>query len=273
MILSLDVEGLRTPEQVRAFLDGNDAVVFQPASRSEAHAFVSRMLSRFGYAGLDRPDRGLLKRFPGKATGLSRAQVTRLVAQFLKTGCVVDRRGGGPRRPFERRYTAADIRLLAEVDATLGQMAGPATRAIMRREFEVCGDERYRRMARPRRAVPRHRLRARGRQSRLTRRTMRGAAHGRSSPMTPHRPRNRSPPGGDGAHGRCPRDGCRDRERWRPIPPAGGHHPRPQRGVVTRPSRVRFADRDASGTRAAFNTPPQQNRLGFPPPARRPDRP
>ena len=147
MILSLDVEGLRTPEQVRAFLDGNGAVVFQPVSRSEAYAFVSRMLSRFGYAGLDRPDRGLVKRFLGKATGLSRAQVTRLVAQYLKTGRVVDRRGGGPRRPFERRYTAADIRLLAEVDATLGQMAGPATRAIMRREFEVYGDERYQRMA------------------------------------------------------------------------------------------------------------------------------
>ena len=35
------------------------------------------------------------------------------------------RRRGAPRWPFERRYTAADIRLLAEVDATLGQPRVP----------------------------------------------------------------------------------------------------------------------------------------------------
>lgn len=109
MILSLDVERLRTPEQVRAFLDGNGPVDFQPVCRSEGYAFVSRMLSRFDYARLGRPDRGLVKGFLGKATGLSRAQVTRLVGQFVKTGRVEDRRRGAPRRPFERRYTPAGV--------------------------------------------------------------------------------------------------------------------------------------------------------------------
>ena len=72
-------------------------------------------------------------------TGLSRAQMTRLVGQHRATGRVTDRRGGAPVRPFERRYTGADIRLLAEADAALGDMSGPATRAVMRREFEVFG--------------------------------------------------------------------------------------------------------------------------------------
>jgi len=147
MILSLHVERLRTPEQVRAFLEGNEPVDFKPVSRKEAYAFVSRTLTRFDYARLGKRDRGLVKGLLGKATGLSRAQVTRLVGQFVKTGQVVDRRGGAPQRPFERRYTAADIRLLAEVDATLGQMAGPATRAVMRRELEVFGDARFARLA------------------------------------------------------------------------------------------------------------------------------
>ena len=117
MILSLDVERLRNPEQVRAFLDGNEPVDFQPVSRSEAYAFVSRMLSRFDYTRLGKSDRGLVKAFVGKATGLSRSQVTRLVGQFVKTGQVVDRRRG-------------------------------ATRQVMRREFEVYGDIRYVRLAR-----------------------------------------------------------------------------------------------------------------------------
>ena len=58
-----------------------------------------------------------MKGFLAKATGLSRAQLTRLVRQFPTTGRIADRRVGAPRRPFERRYTAADIRLLAEADA------------------------------------------------------------------------------------------------------------------------------------------------------------
>ena len=62
-----------------------------------------------------------MKGLLGMATGMSRAQVTRLVGQFVGTGQVVDRRGGAPPRPFERPSTAADIRLLAEADATLGQ--------------------------------------------------------------------------------------------------------------------------------------------------------
>ena len=147
MILSLDVERLHTLDQVRAFLDGNEPVDFKHRSREEAYAFVQRMLARFGYARLGKADKGALKRFLGKTTGLSRAQLTRLVHQYLATGRIVDRRGGPPARPFGRRYTAADIRLLADVDATLGQMAGPATREVMRREHEVFGDERFARLA------------------------------------------------------------------------------------------------------------------------------
>ena len=98
MILSLHVERLRTPEQVRAFLDGSEPVDFNPVSRDEAYAFVSRTLTRFDYARLGKPDMGLVKGFLGKATGLSRAQLTRLVRQFAKTGQVVDRCGGGHAR-------------------------------------------------------------------------------------------------------------------------------------------------------------------------------
>lgn len=53
MILSLDVERLRTPEQVRAFLDGSEPVDFNPVSRAEA--FASRTLTRFDYARLGKP--------------------------------------------------------------------------------------------------------------------------------------------------------------------------------------------------------------------------
>ena len=147
MILSLGIERLHTLDQVRAFLAGSEPVDFSPRSREEVYVFVQRMLARFDYARLGKADKGAVRRFLAKTTGLSRAQLTRLVGQYLDTGRIVDRRGGAPARPFARRYTPADIRLLAEVDATLGQMAGPATREVMRREYEVFGDERFERLA------------------------------------------------------------------------------------------------------------------------------
>ena len=50
----------------------------------------------------------------------------------------------GATRPFERGYTAAAIRLFGEVDETLGGLCGPTTRRVMRRQYEVFGDERLR---------------------------------------------------------------------------------------------------------------------------------
>ena len=146
MISGLDAERLRTLDDLRAFLGGSDPVAFRPVDRREAYAFARRVLVRFRYAELPRAGKGLVKEFLGKVTGLSRAQLTRLVGQHARTGRIEDRRRG-PARPFERRYTAADIRLLAEVDEILGERSGPATRRVMQREFEEYGRRSFERLA------------------------------------------------------------------------------------------------------------------------------
>ena len=144
--MRLDAERLRTLDDMRAFLEGSDAVAFRPLDRRETYEFVRRVLVRFRYGEMGKAGKGLVKEFLGKVTGLSRAQLTRLVGQYARTGTVTDRRRG-PARPFERRYTAADIRLLAEVDETLGELSGPATRRVMQREFEEYGRRSFERLA------------------------------------------------------------------------------------------------------------------------------
>ena len=62
-----------------------------------------------------------MRRFAGKVSGWSRAQLTRLIAQYRATGRLRDRRGP-PRRPFPRRYAREDIRRLAQVDALHGTL-------------------------------------------------------------------------------------------------------------------------------------------------------
>ena len=148
MIVTLQTERVRTLDQVRAFVEGSEAVDFTGADRGSVYEFVRRALVRLDYGQLGKSDKGLVRRYLAKVTGLSRAQLTRLIGQHRETGRIEDRRGGAPTHPFERRYTRAGIRLLAVVDAAMGQMSGPATRALMRRQYEMFGDGRFERLAR-----------------------------------------------------------------------------------------------------------------------------
>ena len=82
---------------------------------------------------LGKAARGLVRRYIEKMTGLSRAQVTRLIARYTASGRVqatVYRR-----RRFPQRYTRADIELLASVDEAHETLSGPATRRILEREL------------------------------------------------------------------------------------------------------------------------------------------
>ena len=148
MIVTLQTQRVRTLEQVRRVAEGNEPVDFAVADRESAYAFIRRALVEFSYTTLSKSDKGAVKAYLAKMTGLSRAQLTRLMAQHRNTGRICDHRDGGPAQPFEWRYSAADVRLLAEVDAALGQRCGPATRAVLRRQFELFADERFERLAR-----------------------------------------------------------------------------------------------------------------------------
>ncbi len=148
MIVTLRTERIRTLDQLRAFLEGNEAADFQPTRRDSAYALVRRTLVRFEYHGLRKPDKGLVKRYLEKVTGLSRAQVTRLIRQHRRTGHIRDHRGKPPANAFARRYTYLDAALLAEVDEAFGQLSGPATKVILWRMFHVYGDVRFERLAR-----------------------------------------------------------------------------------------------------------------------------
>ena len=65
MLVDIQTRRLRTIEQLRAFVEGNEAVTFQPEGRDQAYAFVDEILSRFDYRRLGRADKGVVLRFTG----------------------------------------------------------------------------------------------------------------------------------------------------------------------------------------------------------------
>lgn len=141
----MDDSEAKSLEQIRAFLAGSDGVRFAGQGRAEVYRWVERTLVRHEYGSLSRGDKGLVRRYLSRMTGLSRAQVTRLITGFGKTGRV--KAVVYQRSRFARRYTAADVNLLAYVDHAHGNLSGPATRRILEREYEEYGQAAYQRLA------------------------------------------------------------------------------------------------------------------------------
>ncbi len=70
----------------------------------------SRERSRPPVEKLSKGQKGIVRPFLVKATGLSRAQLTRWVGWWMKQGCIPVKAVAKMGR-FARRHTAADIRL------------------------------------------------------------------------------------------------------------------------------------------------------------------
>jgi hypothetical protein len=132
-------------EQIRAFLAGSGEVRFAGQKRDEVYAWTERTLRRHQYAGLSKREKGLLRRYVARMTGLSRAQVTRLISGYAETGRV--KAASYQRTKFATRYTKPDVELLAYVDKSHGNLSGPATKRILQREYSEYGQGVYERLA------------------------------------------------------------------------------------------------------------------------------
>ena len=127
-------------EGIRRFVAASEEIRFESRSRGGRYAWVEGVLVQQEYARQGKAGRGLLRRYIEKMTGLSRAQVTRLIARYAATGLA--RPTVYLRRRFPERYTRADIELLASTDEAHETLSGPATRRILEREVQIYGQQR-----------------------------------------------------------------------------------------------------------------------------------
>src|SRR5215467_12983264 len=133
-------------QQIEKFLAAAKEVRFEASERKVIYGWIERLLCQQEYTRQGRRERGLLRRYIGKMTGLSRAQLTRLVGRYVATGQV--RMKSSRRHRFPQRYTRADIELLAQVDEAHEGLSGPATRRILEREFREYSKVEFERLAR-----------------------------------------------------------------------------------------------------------------------------
>jgi transposase InsO family protein len=132
-------------EEIRRFVEASEGIRFAGEKREQVYGWIERVLCEQQYAKQGKVVRGLLRRYLEKMTGMSRAQVTRLIGRYAASGRV----GGRVyrRHRFAQRYTVGDVELLAAVDEAHETLSGPATRRILEREYQQYGKQEYARLA------------------------------------------------------------------------------------------------------------------------------
>lgn len=139
MVIDMNEAQVRTLEQVRQVLAGTQALEFRRAEDDEdRYAWIEQVLRRLSYRQLGRHDRGAVLAYLQRLSGYSRAQVTRLVSRWVAgAGKPLVKNYCRPAHAFARRYTAADVAMLGEVDRAMGTLSGPATACVLRRQRDV----------------------------------------------------------------------------------------------------------------------------------------
>jgi len=134
-----------TQEQIQAFLKGSRTIEFEGQNRAELYNFVQRTLVGQEYARQGKKQRGAIRAYLSKVTGLSLPQMTRLIRKYHTHGVV--EAAAYRRRRFPIKYRQSDVALLAEVDRAHAWLSGPATARILKREYEQFGGVQYGRLA------------------------------------------------------------------------------------------------------------------------------
>ncbi len=145
--MTLRMENLErlTLAEMEEFLKAHQHLRWSARERKSVYALIEQVLKGQQYRRLSKGPKGIVRRFLAKVTGLSRAQLTRWIQRWLTTRRV--ERRSAPRPRFRSRYTAADIALLAELDAAHQDLSGPAVRHLCHRGWTVFGEQRFQRLA------------------------------------------------------------------------------------------------------------------------------
>ena len=140
----MDDSAILTVIQLRKFLQAAKGWKFKGLSRLDKYAWIETAVRRFTYFSLTKKDKAPVREYIMLATGFSRPTMNRLLQRKLLNGNL--EAPGRKRNKFAATYTREDVELLAETDNAHERLSGPATKAILIREFAIYGDKRFTRL-------------------------------------------------------------------------------------------------------------------------------
>jgi len=145
MTITMDDTQINTLERLQKVLETSTGIAFKGLRREAVYSWIESVLKRFDYFRLGKRGKGLVKAYLERMSGISRAQITRLVLRKLQVGTIKPSYEGCHR--IAAKYTILDHELLAQIDNLHGRLSGPATRRLLERAFCVFGDKRFERLS------------------------------------------------------------------------------------------------------------------------------
>ena len=142
MTITMNDSPLKTIEELKRFLKSSTLLAFKGLRRNEIYEWVEDTIIKFDYQTLGKKDKGIVKKYLEKITGLSRAQITRLIGKQRKTGIIAVEKGN--RHIFSKIYSDKDIGLLARTDELHDFPNGVTVKRILERMVKEYGDFSYR---------------------------------------------------------------------------------------------------------------------------------
>jgi len=122
-----------TLKEMAEFVSGTTILEFRCADRDEAYSYIQRVAVETRYMSLGRSGKGIIRAYCQAVTGYSPAQLSRLLGQYRRTGRIKAAVRSQPK--FQTIYTPEDITELARIDEAHEGLSGPATVAILKREY------------------------------------------------------------------------------------------------------------------------------------------
>lgn len=130
--------------QIKEFIKVAKNIEFRGSQRKEKYQWIEVILSRFKYFLLKKKEKSILKEYLMQMTGLSDAQLTRLIKRQKKYGRIFT--DIAKRHKFSKIYTPEDVARLIDTDKAHSQLSGPATKKILEREYTIFRHEAFERI-------------------------------------------------------------------------------------------------------------------------------
>ena len=145
MNMAMNDDNVVSIAQLREFLKLSNSATFSRTDRDEAYEWIGRTLGKFGYFGLSKKEKGLVRAYLRQWTRYSDTQLDRLIRRKREVGRVVKQERTQP--CFPRVYTPEDIALIAEVDNAEGRRTGGALKKTLSDMYAAYGDARFERLS------------------------------------------------------------------------------------------------------------------------------
>lgn len=135
----MDTTHLPTLIQMEAFVSGSGAVGLKCQNKKEAYGYITRVLVAHTYTKLEKPAKSTVRQYLMAVTGYSKAQLDRLLSQYVTKGQIVPAPRTQP--TFIGKYLPEDVLELARIDELHEDLSGPAICRILKREFLIFGNQ------------------------------------------------------------------------------------------------------------------------------------